>query len=91
MALANSTWREHPFEQGCTYIAKRSFDARPSGHFVAGEKYALVGISHSHYDGCSIFRFQEAGSSHELSWWWPDDDSVAECLARFERTSNDDA
>jgi hypothetical protein len=85
MAIAHSTWREHPFERGRSYTAKGSFDAFPSSRFVDGRQYVFVDVGHSHYDACSVFQFKEAGSSDELSWWWPDDQGISQCLERFEQ------
>lgn len=85
MAIAHSTWREYPFETGRTYKTNGSFDAFPSTCFVAGSTYILLDAGYSHYDSCSVFQFQEIGSSRELSRWWPDDHGVSECLECFEQ------
>jgi hypothetical protein len=84
MSTAHSTWREHPFEIERSYKAKKTFDGFASSSFVAGQTYIFVDVGWSHYNSCTIFVFNKVGSSNQLFWWLPDDDSITECLEHFE-------
>lgn len=82
MALDGRTWRSHSLKIGELYEARSDFGG-PGGAFVQGKQYRLQHIGHSHYDGCSIFTFQEMGSSSPVACWWADEETEAEVSLRF--------
>ncbi len=83
MAMNGSTWRKHPFIIGNKYIARKDNPDFSLGNIALGQEYLLNYISHSHYDGASIFTFKCLSSDESVSWWWFDNAPEALCLDNF--------
>jgi len=82
MVLPNSTWRAHPLQIGSEYEACETFLGLTGGEFVAGKRYALRHIGHSHYDESTVFRFQALGDE-PVECWWQDSEPGNLCATRF--------
>ena len=73
MALPKATWRNHSFEIGQVYTAKKSFSGHPNCQFVEHRVYVLDHIAYSRYDSATVFAFHVQDKADQLNWIWSDD------------------
>jgi hypothetical protein len=83
MSSSDSTWRDHPFVDGKTYAAQKSFVGLMGNEFVSGRLYVFDRVAYSHYDSCTVITFHEYDATAPVQWWWHDDEPEALCSMRF--------
>ena len=66
---------------GLTYSPKVEVGSPVGDLFHPGKRYVLLHIGYSHYDGASVFKFQEMGESEPRMWWWFDEEPDGWCDA----------
>jgi hypothetical protein len=76
---------------GRRYVARRTFGAAPGQRFVAGGRYTLRSVGHSHHDARTVFTFEETSTGTLHTWWWSDDAPVDECDELFAPATPEDA
>jgi hypothetical protein len=56
------------FTPGARYRAKKAFGAGERESFTAGEVLTFVSSTYSFYDGCEVYRFENADGAGK-EWW----------------------
>lgn len=72
---------------GSVYRAMTECPEYSVGNISAGKHYRLLQISHSHYDGASVFGFECVTTGERVAWWWFDVAADGLCEQNFERVS----
>ena len=92
MASSGSTWREHNFIVGESYIVTEQIAGRTKTNakttFSPAAVYQLQHIGYSHYDNTSVFLFRSSESDEPILWWWHDEEPDDQCIKYFYLVKN---